>query len=77
LIDKEARAREALALLNNTTLMGAIDDIERSAVEEMIKATSDEARRLAADRVRIVRAIPELLKSAIQESKATKPRIVA
>lgn len=76
-MDKEARAREAQALLNNQTLTDAIAAIEKGAMEEMISATSDEARRLAADRVRIVRAIPELLKMAVLDAKqAAKPRLV-
>jgi ethanolamine ammonia-lyase large subunit len=78
MIDKQDRAREAEFLLNNQTLKDAISAIEKGAIEEMVTAMTDEARRVAADRVRIVRAIPQLLQLAVEQGKATpKPRIVA
>ncbi len=78
MIDKEERAREAEYLLKNQTLIDAIAAIERGAIEEMISSMTDEARRIAADRVRIVRSIPELLRAAVEQGRATpKPRMVA
>lgn len=75
--DKEALAREAQALLNNETLRRAIEAIEKGAIEEMLKATTDDHRRLASDRVHIVRGIPELLRQAVMNNQPRAPKVVA
>lgn len=72
-MDKAARAREAKALMNNTTLTAALDAIERDAIEHMLSAETDEARMNGSLRANAVRALRK--KIEIWSMDAPKPAL--
>jgi hypothetical protein len=76
--DKEALAREAQSLLGNPVFKRAVAAVEHGAIEEMLGAQDDTKRRLAADHVKVVRGIVQLLEMAITDQKqSVRPKFVA
>lgn len=72
--EKQQRAAEAAQLLANPYLREAFDRIERDAVEAIISAPQwdekgDRQRRLAAERVRVIRDVRAALQSLIAEGQ--------
>jgi hypothetical protein len=75
--EKQALAREAQSVLNNMAFQRAVKAIEHGAIEEMLGAQDDTKRRLAADHVKVVRGIVQLLEMAIIDSKqSVRPKAV-
>lgn len=72
-MDKAARAREAKALMNNTTLTAALDAIERDAIEHMLSADTEEARLNGSLRANAVRSLRKKLE--IWSMDAPKPAL--
>lgn len=74
MMDKEARAREAQALLNNQVLGQALEAIEHGAVEELYRGGNDADARA---RIKTVREFKLLLEMAIIDSKQSqRPKAV-
>ncbi len=77
--EKIRRANEAQQLMNNPFLKEALERIERQGIEDMLSAHpwarfGDRKRRLAAERVRVIRDVRASLASVIAEGQhAARP----
>lgn len=69
--DAEYRASEARRLLDEPLLNEALDKLEQDAINEILRAPfwSDRKRRMATDRVRVIRGIRTHLRAAILDGR--------
>jgi hypothetical protein len=79
--DKEHRANEAKRLLGEPILNEALAAMERQALEEILAAKgkdADQARREAADRIKVIRGLKDHLQVAVmQDKQANRPSSIA